>query len=165
MRIKIFFLFFFFSNKIFPIATLWNMYIAKESIALTLGAFQVSTQESGVIFPTSRGPSGLSGESVIEIRYKSVSKFFFKKTPNSMTTTIWWAQNTTKKKKQLTNNIDIDGSSVVALFIGQMYTVFAWIGLFCCLVEQLDFCRGVLKTHTSTLWQRSSTLLKKKLWR
>lgn len=43
-------------------------------MALTLGAFQVRTQESGVIFPTSRGPSGLSGESVIEIRYKSVSK-------------------------------------------------------------------------------------------
>lgn len=29
------------------------------------------------------------------------------------------------RKKLLTNNIDIDGSSVVALFIGQMYTVFA----------------------------------------
>lgn len=48
-------------------------------MALTLGAFQVRTQESGVIFPTSRGPSGLSGESVIEIRYKSVSKSKMKK--------------------------------------------------------------------------------------
>ena len=32
-------------------------------IILTLGAFHVRTQESGVMLPTSRGPSGLSGES------------------------------------------------------------------------------------------------------
>ena len=35
----------------------------KLRVIMTLGAFHVRTQESGVMLPTSRGPSGLSGES------------------------------------------------------------------------------------------------------